>query len=110
MRKTEAEMIWKERYGNKKLVKDFHGNYMSFEGYGNPNYVCKVNGKKIYSGWNIHHILPKSKGGPNDKGNLECTNIITNQRIADKTTYWLDDKKYQVRKKCNAYVISKLVY
>ncbi len=108
--RKEAEKLWKERYGNRKFAMDFHGNFMWFDAYGDPNFFRYFRGEKIYCGWNIHHILPKGKGGPNTKGNLECTNIITNQLIEDKTTYWLDDKKYQIKKiTFNEYEIRELI-
>ena len=109
IKRKEAEKLWKESYGNRKFAKDFHGNYMWFDGYGNSEYYRYFGGEKIYCGWNIHHILPKSKGGKNNKGNLTCTNIITNTQIADKTTYWLDDKKYQIKKERDVYEIYEII-
>ena len=103
-----AEQIWLEHYGPCTFARDFHGNYMVFEGYGNPNYYRYFGGEIIYCGWNIHHIRPKSQGGPNAKNNLICTNIITNEMIADKTSFRLDDQNYQVRKTASGYTIVRL--
>ena len=60
--------------------------------------LCADWGKIIYCGWNIHHILPLSCGGTNEKHNLICTNIYTNDEAEDKITYWIDDCLYQVQK------------
>lgn len=105
-RKT-AERLWKERYGDVKFAKDFHGNYMWYDAYGNQNYYRYFNGEKIYCGWNIHHVFPKSKGGSNDDDNLECTNIVTNTLIADKITYNLDGVIYRVKKQSGRYAICR---
>lgn len=37
-------------------------------------------------------------GGTNEKQNLICTNIYTNDMAEDKITYWIDDCLYQVRR------------
>lgn len=96
--KKTALKLWEERYGSRELADDFHGYLMCKEGYGDENYYIVRWGKKIYCGWNIHHILPTSCGGTNAKDNLLCTNIATNDAADDKITYWIDDKLYQVKK------------
>ena len=107
--KRNALIVWKEMYGTSIFALDFHGNLMAFEGYGNPNYFIYLNGEKIYCGWDIHHILPRSKGGSNDFENLICTNITTNKLASNKITYWIDGCKYQVRKCDKSYKIYRLV-
>ena len=111
MNKTRkiAMKLWEERYGNMKVAKDFHGNYMAYEGYGNPNYEKKIKGKTVKCGWNLHHILPKSKGGTYDKENLACVNILTNRMAADKTTYNMDGHRYQVIKDGKGHDICELI-
>lgn len=96
-RKT-AMMLWNKYYGNGLYAEDFHGYLMCRDGYGDDNYYIWHNGERIYCGWNIHHIMPVSKGGSHDFGNLICTNIATNESAEDKTTYWIDDCLYQVRR------------
>lgn len=96
--KANALKLWEEFYGDSEYEKDFHGNIMYKYAYANENCHFIWNGERIYCGWNIHHILPKSHGGTNTKNNLLCTNIITNASAADKNTYWIDDTLYQVRK------------
>ena len=95
--KKNAFLLWEEYFGNQQYAEDFHGNLMCRDGYGNPDYYIFYYGKKIYCGWNIHHILPVAKGGSNRKNNLICTNIYTNEMADDKTTYWIDDSLYQVQ-------------
>ena len=104
-----AMELWAERYGNMKVIKDFHGYYMAYEGYGDPDYEMKINGKTVKCGWNLHHILPKSKGGTYDKENLACVNILTNRMAADKTTFYIDDRRYQVRKDRVGYDLVELI-
>lgn len=96
--KKTAMKIWEECFGNSQYANDFHGNFMCKDGYGNRDFYIYYYGKKVYCGWNIHHILPVSKGGTNRKDNLICTNIATNDEAEDKTTYWIDDCLYQVQK------------
>ncbi len=101
-RKT-ALLLWREIYGDRKIVKDFAGRTMYYYGYGDINCTITVNSRAVRAGWNIDHILPKSKGGLNDKNNLACTNIATNQEKSDKTTFWTMGKKFQVRKENGWY-------
>lgn len=96
--KENALRFWEENYGNVKYAKDFHGNLMYRDGYGNEEFYVMGWCGKIYCGWNIHHILPRRFGGTNAKTNLICTNIYTNQMAEDKITYWIDDTLYQVQR------------
>ena len=107
--KKTAQKLWKERYGERTIVKDFNDSYMYYDAYGKRNYSQVIDGNKVNCGWNIHHINPKSNGGKNSKGNLACTNISTNDAAGNKSTYWIDGKKYQVRKnRKNSYRVCKL--
>lgn len=96
--KYNALKLWNEYFGNCMFAEDFHGNLMCRDGYGDLDFFCYRFGKKIYCGWNIHHILPVACGGTNAKANLICTNIATNYEADDKTTYWIDDCLYQVQR------------
>ena len=108
--RKNAFRLWEERYGKKTVVKDFHGNWMYKEGYGNPHYRVRRFGKLVYGGWNLHHILPASCGGTNEETNLICTNIRTNQAAQNKITYWVDNSLYQVKhgEKKGSYEIKRL--
>lgn len=93
-----ALRFWEECFGARMFAEDFHGNLMYKYAYGDSEYFANYCGKKIYCGWNIHHILPVAHGGTNVKQNLICTNIITNDEAADKITFWIDDCLYQVKR------------
>ena len=63
---------------------DFAGRKMVLDGYG-------IN-------WNIDHILPVSKGGTDDKVNLQCTHKTTNANKGDYTTWNDNGKTWQVKR------------
>lgn len=94
-----AMQVWQGHYGNAEYAEDFDGGLMYRNAYGDNEYYEWHHNIKVFCGWNIHHILPIARGGKSEKGNLLCTNIITNQNAGDKITYWLDNNLYQVRKK-----------
>ena len=96
--RANALRLWEECFGNSQFAEDFHGNLMCRDGYGDDDFCVYRFGKQIYCGWNIHHILPLSCGGTNEKHNLICTNIYTNDEAEDKITYWIDDCLYQVKR------------
>lgn len=106
--RENAFKLWERIYGKKKYARDFHGNLMCRDAYGDPDYFEKRNGKKVYCGWNVHHIQPKAHGGSNRLDNLTLTNIITNEEAADKNTYWIDGIKYQVQRSGESYDIYQL--
>lgn len=106
--KKNALKLWEEYYGSQSYAEDFHGNLMCKDGYGNPDFYVYNNGKRIYCGWNIHHILPKAAGGTNSRSNLLCTNIATNDAAGDRITFWIDACLYQVRKCKDGYGILQL--
>lgn len=97
-KKEKALMLWRERYGYTEYARDFHGNLMCYRGYGDRDFSICMNGRRIYCGWNLHHILPKAHGGSNSRDNLICTNIFTNEEAEDKNTFWIDDSLYQVKR------------
>lgn len=103
--KETAMRLWEEHFGSTRFAEDFHGNLMCKDGYGDPAFfIYEQNGvfinysRKIYCGWNIHHIMPVALGGTNEKRNLLCTNIATNAAAEDKITFWIDDTLYQVKR------------
>lgn len=103
--KKNALRLWKEAYGDVRFAEDFHGYLMCRDGYGISDFFIIEDGKKIYCGWNIHHILPKASGGTNAIKNLICTNIATNDEAADKITFWIEDCLYQVKRIEDGYGI-----
>ena len=65
--RKNALRLWEEYFGNSEFAEDFHGNLMCRDGYGDANFSIYRFGERIYCGWNIHHILPLSCGGTNEK-------------------------------------------
>ena len=106
--KKNALKIWFERYDDNLIATDFDGAIMHRDAYGDKNAIIRIDGEEIYCGWNLHHILPTSSGGTNDKENLECTNIITNEQAGNKTTFIIDNAKYQVKKANGKYLIVRI--
>ena len=102
--------LWNQRYGNRRFAKDFHGNLMFKDAYGDPEFSIVENGERVYCGWNLHHILPSAFGGSNKYANLLCTNIATNEAAGDKITFWIDDDLYQVHRdsESDSHIIVRL--
>ena len=96
--RKNALRLWEMCYGAAMYAEDFHGNLMCRNGYGNPDFYIYEYGKRIYCGWNLHHILPKASGGSNAIANLLCTNIATNELAGDRITFWIENNLYQVQK------------
>lgn len=96
--RATALHLWDAFFGNAQFAEDFHGNLMCRDGYGKENFYINHFGDRIYCGWNIHHILPRSCGGTNEAHNLICTNIYTNHKAEDKITFWIDGHLYQVKR------------
>ena len=96
--RNAAMRLWEQCFGDERFAKDFHGNLMCRDAYGDRDAYIVENGQEIYCGWNLHHILPKALGGSDAFSNLLCTNIITNDETEDKVTFWVDDNLYQVQK------------
>ncbi len=103
-----AMQLWRSKYGTREFARDFHGNLMYRDAYGKRDYFIIKNGVRIYCGWNLHHILPKSLGGTNRINNLLCTNFLTNKTAGAKITFWIENCLYQVQKDKNAYRIVSL--
>lgn len=96
--KKNALRLWEMSFGDARFAEDFHGYLMCRDGYGDPNYYVYDKNRRIYCGWNLHHILPKAFGGTNIISNLLCTNIATNDEAGNKITFWIDDCLYQVQR------------
>ena len=82
-----AKQLFCEKFPN-GVGYDFAGRKMIISNYGN----------NLSGGWNVDHVLPVSKGGTDAKGNLQCTNIITNNNKADNTTWKDNGKTWQVKR------------
>jgi CRISPR/Cas system Type II protein with McrA/HNH and RuvC-like nuclease domain len=58
--------------------------------------------------WDIDHIQPISKSGPDNISNLQITNMQVNRIKADKTTFEINNISYQVKKTKNLYQEDRL--
>ena len=107
--KEKAIRIWESYYGDYSLVCDFAGRIMNKDDYGKSQAVIDLSEEdskslsqegegSYYCGWNLHHMMPKEKGGSNSETNLIPTNIKTNETASNKTSYVIDDHQYEVRR------------
>lgn len=95
--RENAMRLWKQRYGKATRVKDFAGREMDKGAY-------DQRGSEF--GWNLDHILPKSRGGKDTDSNLICTHILTNDEKADKYPVFTANKKqFEIIKVENHYEI-----
>ena len=65
--RNNAMALWEGTYGNRSYAEDFDGGLMRKDAYGDAEYYEIRHGRKVYCGWNIHHILPKACGGDDSK-------------------------------------------
>jgi hypothetical protein len=104
-----AYKIWDALYGPYDLVLDFAGRPMLRSAYGKENAIYSFDDDQAdnfnldgegeyYVGWNLHHMMPKAKGGPNAMANLIPANIKTNKLAGDKTSYTIDGRQFEVRR------------
>ena len=92
-----AMSIWTKSYGKATKAKDFAGREMDKSAY-------DQRGSKY--GWNLDHILPKSRGGKDTESNLICTHIETNDEKADKfPCFTANGKQFEIIKVENHYEI-----
>lgn len=95
--RKNAFQIWYSLYGDVLFAEDFSGALMYRDAYGDLDYYITYQGRHMYCGWNIHHILPSANGGTDSINNLTCTNIRTNEIAGNRITFWIDDRLYQVK-------------
>ena len=112
--------LWQNLFGDKEYAKDFSGALICRCKYNERNATVPFqfnDGQEIHKidvcvGWNIHHILPISKGGTNDDENLAIINITTHDIIKDDTSFVINGTAYEIRRKkgnSNAYYIAKQI-
>lgn len=66
--------LWNKSFGKDTKVVDFAGRVIAKGAY---------NDRNSEFGWNVDHILPKSRGGATADYNLICCHIKTNDEKAD---------------------------
>lgn len=92
-----AMSMWTKRYGKATKVTDFSGREIDKSAY-------DQRGSKY--GWNLDHILPKSRGGKDTESNLICCHILTNDEKADKfPCFTANGKQFEIVKVENHYEI-----
>ena len=63
---------------------------------------CAYRDENSQYGWDIDHIQPLSKGGANTDNNKQISSISANREKADKTTFDVEGRTYQVKKSSKA--------
>ncbi|WP_027121523.1 HNH endonuclease domain-containing protein [Mycoplasma leonicaptivi] len=91
--KQNAQKLWKERYGNKKVIRDYTRYEIHFDQYGTETEF----------GWDVDHIIPLSRNGSGRKTNLVICHHLTNNEKENKTSWWAtlengDEVRLQVTK------------
>ena len=74
----------------KKLFLEFYPDGIGFDYAGRKMILDNYGKDNLDTGWNIDHVIPLSKGGTNQKENLQCTNCKTN-RIKGNQIEWKDE-------------------
>ena len=98
--RATAMLLWNKSFGKSSKAKDFAGREMLKAAYDDR-------GSKY--GWNIDHILPKSRGGKTTESNLICCHIKTNDEKADKfPCFTANGKKFEIVKVQNHYEIREI--
>ena len=93
-------LLWNKSFGKSSKAKDFAGREMLKAAYDDR-------GSKY--GWNVDHILPKSKGGKTTESNLICCHIKTNDEKADKfPCFTANGRKFEIIKVQNHYEIREV--
>jgi len=87
--KDRAMAFWSRELGDMTEAEDFAGYCINKGAYRdeNSNY-----------GWDIDHIQPLSKGGNDTDDNKQIVSIYVNREKADKTTFAINDERYQIHK------------
>jgi CRISPR/Cas system Type II protein with McrA/HNH and RuvC-like nuclease domain len=104
MDKKHAFKIWDTIFGREEYGKDFAGTPICKNHYNDRQATTLYkhdDGKKTHelnypTGWNIHHVLPLSKGGADSIENLVIVNIRNHDLIGDKTSFVIDGNECQV--------------
>lgn len=98
-RKTAME-LWKRQFGKTDRATDYAGREILKAAYDDRGSAY---------GWNVDHILPKSRGGKTAEHNLICCHMETNSEKADKfPCFTANDIRFEIRKVQNHYEIVAL--
>ncbi len=98
-RKTAME-LWKKQFGRTDKAVDYAGREILKAAYDDRGSAY---------GWNVDHILPKSRGGKTAEHNLICCHMETNSEKADKfPCFTANDTRFEIRKVQNHYEVVAL--
>lgn len=97
LNKETASRLWVQQFGKKQKAIDFAGREIAKAAY---------NDRNSNFGWNVDHILPRSRGGKTADHNLICCHILTNDEKADKfPCFKANAKEFEIQKRQNHYEI-----
>jgi hypothetical protein len=68
----KAMKLWEQTCGNAERARDYRGREIMKGAYGQ-------HGSKY--GWDVHHKIPKSKGGTDAFDNLQIVHVITHDEM-----------------------------
>lgn len=98
-RKTAMD-LWKKQFGKTDKAVDYAGREILKSAYDDRGSAY---------GWNVDHILPRSRGGKTAEHNLICCHMETNSEKADKfPCFTANDTRFEIRKVQNHYEIVAL--
>lgn len=99
LNRETAMRLWNKAFGKETKVQDFAGRIISKGAY---------NDRNSDFGWNVDHILPKSRGGTTADYNLICCHIQTNDEKANKfPCFTSNDIAFEIIKVQNHYEIRR---
>lgn len=67
-----AMKLWEAKHGDQTTAQDYKKREIHKGAYGQEG---------SQYGWNIHHKIPQSQRGTNEKGNLEIVHFKTHQEL-----------------------------
>lgn len=83
--------FWYEEFGDVPSAKDFTGRQVNKSEYRSESEFA----------WDKDYIQPISNGGKSSNKNLQIVNFKTAGERANKTTFVIEDKQYQIKKTKN---------
>lgn len=97
LNRETAMRLWNKSFGKDTKVVDFAGRTIAKGAY---------NDRNSEFGWNVDHVLPKSRGGVTADHNLVCCHISTNDEKADKfPCFTANEIAFEIVKVQNHYEI-----
>ena len=100
LNRETAMRLWNKSFGKETKAIDFAGRAIAKGAY---------NDRNSEFGWNVDHILPKSRGGVTADYNLICCHIKTNDEKGDKFPCFVANGRYfEIVKVQNHYEIREI--